>query len=583
MVRAFYILTIASAMLFVVVKTNSPDDLHINQTEVFTETMDEKIPEWDLLLVEEEKHSPQETNIDDDQPQQIAEIDSQSDNENDFDYEDFEEQYDDFFSAESVSSEVNYTTDNSTQLFIEDKLKMYLQERKQQRLAENAFRPGSRNADDSSFRPGSRNTDDTSFRPGSRTEETSYFRPGSRTEHNGSFRPGSSSTFRPGSQKFRPGSSKSFRPGSSKSFRPGSSKSFRPGSVKSFRPGSAKSFRPGSAKSFRPGGVVFDTQIRHPQLIKMSIENSSLVFLTKSGKKVYFKTNFSNEELQRLAVAVKEWEGFALSQNNTDKGCYTFSHPLLYGTSIIDVINELDTLTGEIYYGNTRRASSYGKYESQALGYRSVMDDLHAFLRENDTESAKILLLEYFNFFDGNPATFTKQRINTALENDQLLIDKQILALELFPSLCDSNSMYRAVSPQELFTQQQFVRAHSAVALFNKNNMNYAQDVRMEKAIEVAQIVGLFLGYSADINIDAESFAQKTPGETYEPQAAFGYNGSLYNRVWKNLTSQEKQTLRRALDGAIDTMRQIPERKVDVVTLENYLIPQIWRKVNATH
>lgn len=540
MVRTFYIVTIALAMLFVVIKTNSPHDLHTEET-VFAETENEQMPEWDLLLIDEESSTQDESSAD----ESLALEDIQ---ESDILAAIDEDKYDSaFFPAESVTTEANYTTNNSAQLLIENKLKMYLQERKQQRQEENAFRPGSRNDEDTSFRPGSRNAENASFRPGSRTED------------NSSFRPGSSSTFRPGSQRFRPGS------------------------AKSFRPGSAKSFRPGAAKSYRPGGVVFDTQIRHPQLVKMSLENSSLVFSTKSGQKIYFKTSFSNEELQRLAIAVKEWDGFALSQNNTPKGCYTFSHPLLYGTSIIDVINELDTLTGEIYYGSTRRAPVYGKYKSNAPGYRSVMDDLRTFLREGDIESAKILLLEHFDFFDGNPATFTKQEITSVIDNGQLIIDKQIFALELFPSLCDSNSMYRAVSPQNLFTQEQFMRAHSAVALFNNNNMNYAQDVRMEKAIEIAQIVGLFLGYSTDLNCDGKSFAKKQPGKTYEPQAAFGYNGALYNRIWSSLTSQEKKNLRRALDGTIDTMKQIPEKSTAVSSLQRFLIPRIWRKVDSAY
>ena len=551
MVRAFSIVTLALAMLFVVTKINSPHDLHTDQNTVFAETEHEQIPEWDLLLIEEEPSGQKQSVTIESPATQNSKNTLSAITESKYD--------DEFLPVDSVTA--SYTTNNSAQLFIENKLKMYLQERKQQRQEENAFRPGSRNNEDTSFRPGSRNDENvSSFRPGTRNDENiSSFRPGSHTENKSSFRPGSSSTFRPGSQKFRPGS------------------------VKSFRPGSVKSFRPGAVKSFRPGGIVFDTAIRHPQLEKMSVEDTRLVFLSKTGEKVYFQTSFSNEELQRLAIAVKEWDGFALSQNNTAKGCYTFSHPLLYGTSIIDIINELDTLTGEIYYGSTRRSALYGKYKSKAPGYRSVMDDLHAFLREDDIESAKILLLEYFNFFDGNPATFTKQNIATAIDNNALVIDKQILALELFPSLCDSNSMYRAVSPQELFTQEQFIHAHSAVALFNKNNMNYAQDVRMEKAIEIAQIVGLFLGYTADLNFDAKSFVQKQPEKTYEPQVAFGYSGALYNRIWSNLTSQEKQNLRHALDSTIETMRQIPKQSTAVSSLQRFLIPQIWRKVNSSY
>ena len=476
-----------------------------------------------------------------------------------------------------------------------------------------SFRLGSVKEQKPSFRPGSVKEKKPSFRPGSVKEKKPSFRPGSVKEQKPSFRPGSvkekKPSFRPGSVKeqkpsFRPGSVKeqkpSFRPGSVKeqkpSFRPGSVKekkpSFRPGSVKeqkpSFRPGSVKeqkpSFRPGSVKeqkpSFRPGGVVFDTPIHHAELSNMRIEGTNLVFTSKNGT-VTFKTTFTNQELKRLAIAVKEWGGFALSQNYAGYEAYTFSHPMLYGTSIIKAINDLDTFTGEIYYGTTRRAPVYGKYQSQAEGYTNAIEDFGKFLRQKDVEAAQIILLEYFDLFDGNPATFMSEEVESHIENNMLVIEKNILALELLPSL-QASAGYRLVTPQDIFSKEQFLNVHRAVKVFNKNNQAFSQDTQVEKSIEVAQITGLFLGYASDIDLSylkSEIKIQNSPNKTDKPGAEQGYSKDLYRTLLTNLNKTQKQVLKKAAREVVKSMKKFPGQSYTISSLKSYQIPSLLRMI----
>ena len=256
---------------------------------------------------------------------------------------------------------------------------------------------------------------------------------------------------------------------------------------------------------FRPGGLVWKEAYAIPDADpgSLRIEGSDVTVRLRSGETARFKTSLTESELKRLAMAVVEWKGLVLTQNNGEGGqSVTFSHPAPAGTSLLEVLSLTDTFTGELFYG--KRYGDGSRYLPLVGNVPNAIDDLIDSANRGNADDCWVAFLEYFSRFDCNPATFMGPA-RARVERGEIRIDGDVLQITFAPGVSSTsgNQSLRNADAKSMVSQEEAARAHRAIVEFNKEPKRFQREVpSLASTIEVAKIVGLFLASRDSFNLD---------------------------------------------------------------------------------